>query len=96
MIFFQMMKTIPVTAVTPLSRPPLPNATTVPSRFTLSSASSVDTVPVNFSGTEDGEPEPYSLWYVCKITVGLEKVSEILHNFYITLLLVGSSRIHGS
>ena len=59
-----MMKTIPVTAVTPLTRPPLPNATTVPSRFTPLLASSVDSVPSTLHGTKNVEPEPYSLWYV--------------------------------
>ena len=56
-----MIKTIPVTAVTPLSRPPLPNAATVPSRFT---PTSVD--PVSVSAKTMYEPEPYSLWLVIR------------------------------
>lgn len=55
----EMMKTVPVTAVTPLSRPPLPNAATVPSRFTPSSTP-LDSVPLSVSSS--CEPEPYSLW----------------------------------
>ena len=57
------MKTVPVTVVTPLSRPPLPNAATVPSRFTPSSLpTALDTVASPLPSSS--EPEPYSLWYV--------------------------------
>ena len=58
-----MMKTVPVTVVTPLTRSPLPNATTVPSRFTPVPPSSVDSVPAALNGAEVPEPECYSLWY---------------------------------
>lgn len=55
------MKTVPVTVVTPLSRPPLPNAATVPSRFTPSSLpTALDTVASPLPSSS--EPEPYSLW----------------------------------
>ena len=69
-ILSQNLKTLPVTAVTPLQVPPLPSSQTVPSRFF-----NAEDDPYSYSKKHPGTQEvsyerSYSLWYVLLLSVG--------------------------